>query len=796
MMKDYVDPWTGSDAPIPKRRFCFRSVVRAFIWASALALAGACGAQPDDPVGVSATAPSDGSPADADGSPAEASDSDASSSVGGRDAGGSAAHSSDAGAAEPGGAGVGGTSDSGGSAGASVSGSSSGGALGENSVTVGPEGGHFLFTGGIVLNVPAGALSSTVTIEESVVSLPGAMQGMGLPIAPVVSLLPEGLEFQIPLQLELPMPSVGRAQSVAVSSEALDPTLENVALSQAADGNLALALWHFSTYGVFGTDGAPQLVSDATACSTAPVRGLSKQIELIFRQLSGTLVELSDPRITSADPLGAPLVQANVASAILAALNDPAATGTALPFQVNSGWLSLAAQYVLSHCKNGGAAVPPGTGDHEDGSAFDLAGPYANAAACTAALTPGETRAAVRDSAHPMWGALLEQQGLLAYGSQSTHDVCGDPPHFDDIDVQSATLRALAITAFQKLWNNNHPCDQIEESGVFDADTAARLPLSPAAGFAAGAGGITLLSGGILGGGCPAGSGDPTAITCCAGGTCHDTLTENDNCGACGVACLASWICNAGHCVCPAGQTACGSTCVDTKSDPKNCGACSTACNQPPLDVCDTDALQHYEAQGSCSSGKCYYEDSIAPCPGSEVCCGSSCFEPGADPTGCCGIECNDPPKDTCDDSGQSVIHHGATGTCSFGNCSYSTTTTPCASGELCYDGECGSCLSRTSPNACLNEVPTADCCDDPTLKVTCTASPGLRYLYGCCQAIRAQGGAGWRCGPGSLPLSVVVPYGSEICVVEGTATGTPSLDPADGAHCVPPTCTVAGECQ
>jgi hypothetical protein len=96
------------------------------------------------------------------------------------------------------------------------------------------------------------------------------------------------------------------------------------------------------------------------------------------------------------------------------------------------------------------------------------------------------------------------------------------------------------------------------------------------------------------GGTCTVGCSPP--FTNC-GGTCANLATSVGNCGQCGAACSdwdftgnTSLSCVAGSCVdtvasCPAGQTACqapfGSgklSCHDTMTDPANCGACGVAC--------------------------------------------------------------------------------------------------------------------------------------------------------------------------------------------------------------------------
>jgi hypothetical protein len=79
----------------------------------------------------------------------------------------------------------------------------------------------------------------------------------------------------------------------------------------------------------------------------------------------------------------------------------------------------------------------------------------------------------------------------------------------------------------------------------------------------------------------------------CCGGMCIDPFTDHANCGACGNACGPAQDCinktcqaretlpiatTAGVFSCDAGQTACNGSCVNTSSDANNCGACGNVC--------------------------------------------------------------------------------------------------------------------------------------------------------------------------------------------------------------------------
>lgn len=61
---------------------------------------------------------------------------------------------------------------------------------------------------------------------------------------------------------------------------------------------------------------------------------------------------------------------------------------------------------------------------------------------------------------------------------------------------------------------------------------------------------------------------------------CTDILTDNKNCGSCGIICPAGQSCTNGHCLlsCSAGKTACPEGCFNLNTDGDHCGICGNNC--------------------------------------------------------------------------------------------------------------------------------------------------------------------------------------------------------------------------
>jgi hypothetical protein len=139
----------------------------------------------------------------------------------------------------------------------------------------------------------------------------------------------------------------------------------------------------------------------------------------------------------------------------------------------------------------------------------------------------------------------------------------------------------------------------------------------------------------------------PHQINC--QGTCFSYLTDNNNCGGCGIVCGLDTICSEGACVrsCHEGSTDCGSVCADLQNDPQNCGVCDVVCAS---DICSgLDCFQ----SGICTGGAC-----VACEAPTDHACNNQCVDINSDVNNCggCGVSCNT----ACGNSGGNSCSEGA----------------------------------------------------------------------------------------------------------------------------------------
>lgn len=530
--------------------------------------------------------------------------------------------------------------------------------VGDGDLSVGPAGGHLVFANGVILDVPAGALSKTITISASVV--PASTFAASSPPSAIVAALnmqPDGLTFSLPATLTIPIPSTfngspvdgtkllvastpspsgdevpdagasrGDASDDPVTDEE-DPEAEPLASTYLGDGTLHVQVFHFTNvvvfYGpyspTFTLDDAKALTSSRTF-ATILTLGVSRQIFTVMQQLASPPLQQITPTgaLYVTDPLGGWLWP-DAATALEAAGNSfapPSRVG------VSYTWRSLATQYVLQKPGVSLMTADVGQSTHGMGIGIDLATPYNTTDACNqelVLLNSPTGSASVANAFFP--GNVVATLSTNDFNWwQVTHPLalCSDPVHFT---YQGATsLQTPSISAFQILWNYNNPCNLITEGSIVGVQTLAALAETPAGGFPNIPSSPTaqpdLPAKGVLGDGCPLKNGDQSEVTCCPGMSPGIGPAPAPSCQ---VTCCNATTCPDGCCdsqgMCQSGtdDRACGSggqTCV-TCMGSDTCGGggapqtCGVSNDGGPDAGCDSNSCPNgcCDSQGMCQSG-------------------------------------------------------------------------------------------------------------------------------------------------------------------------------------------------
>ena len=179
-------------------------------------------------------------------------------------------------------------------------------------------------------------------------------------------------------------------------------------------------------------------------CSTRNVQGLSQQLLGEMACLSeGALVKVSHPNIKPTSNRVHLYMSPEGRDILRKAANRAT-------IRVNSALRTINEQYML--WRGCSVAADPGTSNHETGKAIDV-------------------------DNYPQVDHILKDVGFSRPLPSS------DPVHYV---APGEDLRHYSVLAFQKLWNENHPGDQIAEDGKPGPQTRSRLARAPAGGFADG----------------------------------------------------------------------------------------------------------------------------------------------------------------------------------------------------------------------------------------------------------------------------------------------------------------------
>ncbi len=199
------------------------------------------------------------------------------------------------------------------------------------------------------------------------------------------------------------------------------------------------------------SDPVSAAVTDS-ACTTTLVKALATQlIEEIQCMRPGTFASIDNVAGLTLNSAVFPWLQEPAQRALIEAQKERGVTMT-----LNSALRTLPQQYLLYRWyKTGrcgiGLAAAPGNSNHEEGLAVDIA-----------------------DNAS--WRTAMKNHSFIWLGS-------GDPVHFDYKGEGAVDISGLSVLAFQRLWNRNHPEDEIEEDSKYGPATEERLASAPVGGF-------------------------------------------------------------------------------------------------------------------------------------------------------------------------------------------------------------------------------------------------------------------------------------------------------------------------
>lgn len=293
---------------------------------------------------------------------------------------------------------------------------------------------------------------------------------------------------------------------------------------------------------------------------------------------------------------------------------------------------------------------------------------------------------------------------------------------------------------------------------------------------------------------------------------CHDTQTDDQNCGRCGRECGSTATCNAGSCLCDTpGLTYCGAeTCLDTSADWSNCGPLCQYCGVNSNCVADVCAPCGASGQRCCAPP--LFDGLRDACRAGLGCnSGGTCGACGGTGQPCCGsgscntgLACSSGTCRTCGAAGEPCCAGGscdvttlacsaATSTCALRGCALPYDPLPasylprCARSTLTCIRACTTSVCRqacidadTTPPSTVGSIDCADCLSLQDLACLDDAGCGDEWArYECCYED--------NCPPGS-PASCATPCNAVRTAWNSCASGsTCYIDAGFSLQCFAP---------
>lgn len=239
----------------------------------------------------------------------------------------------------------------------------------------------------------------------------------------------------------------------------------------------------------------------------------------------------------------------------------------------------------------------------------------------------------------------------------------------------------------------------------------------------------------------------------CCGGTCTDIETDELNCGACNNPCAA-------------GQQCCGGRCIDPSSSAAHCGGCGNACEEPNV-CCPSRTGEAADCRPTEDCAVCEPE-----CTEGETCCGGTCVDTQTDAAHCgaCGVACA--PGQRC-----------CGGTCVDLDAACSACDDACPANSQCCDFSCTPLIDPMHCGECGNAC-------DPLSEICCGEAGCVDPLVNNSHC----GGCNNACGDGVCSNGHCCPRGQIWCGDRCIEPNTNSNCGGCGVRCAPLcACTAVG---